>query len=602
MKTSIIILTHNKLEYTKKCIESIRKYTQSGTYEMIIIDNNSTDGTTDWLRRQKDLRVIYNKKNVGFPKGCNQGIEVAKGDNILLLNNDTVVTSNWLANLTKCLYSSEDIGAVGAITNNCSYYQAINVQYKSLDEMHAFASKHNQSNPQLWEERLKLVGFCMLIKREVIDKIGLLDEMFTPGNFEDDDYSLRIRLAGYRLILCKDTFIHHFGSVSFKQDNGRYAQLLAENRKKFIAKWGFDSTYSTSIRNEIIDLIDAPKGKEINVLEIGCACGGTLLKIKDLYKKANLHGIELNENAAKSAKLFANVIATDVENGELSYPENYFDYIILADVLEHLHEPWTVITQLKKYLRQSGQILASIPNIMHFTVIKNLLHGRWSYEDAGILDKTYLRFFTLSEIEKMFTGAGYSIKKTCSTVLRQTEADTKFIEQLVSLSGNGQLYDQFKAYQYIIIANKAEYIASERILADSAADIDTQNLRQLTFVLRRIENDIHKSDNLDHLIKALANGSIKSDDILRVVKKDIIKKEELLQTIAVHCEKRDMFEVAFSLLEYAYTINPQNSDTVFNLAHIAFRFGEKEVALKLLNRLENKDEEINSFIQTLMGA
>ncbi|MEM5687389.1 glycosyltransferase family 2 protein [Bacillus cereus] len=166
MKTSIIVLTHNKLEYTKLCVESINQFTRKGTYELIIVDNNSTDGTVEWLREQDDIKVIYNQENMGFPKGCNQGIVLAEGDNILLLNNDTIVTHNWLENLINVLYSSDEIGAVGPITNSCSYYQAIDVNYKSIEEMHEFSRNKNVINNDLWEERLKLIGFCMLIKKK----------------------------------------------------------------------------------------------------------------------------------------------------------------------------------------------------------------------------------------------------------------------------------------------------------------------------------------------------------------------------------------------------------------------------------------------------
>ena len=139
MKTSIIILTYNKLEYTKQCIESIREFTEKDSYELIVIDNNSTDETPKWLEEQEDIIAILNEDNKGFPKGCNQGMEIATGDNILLLNNDTVVTKNWLENLTTALYSDESVGAVGPVTNNCSNFQNIAVNYNNLEEMKVFA-------------------------------------------------------------------------------------------------------------------------------------------------------------------------------------------------------------------------------------------------------------------------------------------------------------------------------------------------------------------------------------------------------------------------------------------------------------------------------
>lgn len=92
-KTSIIILTYNNLVYNRICVDSIRKYTKENTYEIVVVDNNSTDGTREWLKEQKDIVAIFNEENVGFPKGCNIGIAAAgKENDILFLNNDTVVT------------------------------------------------------------------------------------------------------------------------------------------------------------------------------------------------------------------------------------------------------------------------------------------------------------------------------------------------------------------------------------------------------------------------------------------------------------------------------------------------------------------------------
>lgn len=237
--TSIVILTYNKLEYTKLCLNSIRQYTEPATYDIIVVDNHSTDGTVAWLQSQPDLRLILNNDNIGFPAGCNQGIAIAGGDSVLLLNNDTIVAPEWLANLRQCLFSAPDIGAVGAVTNSCSNFQSIACEYGSIEEMLSFARRNNRSNAELWEDRGRLVGYCMLIKSEVIEKVGLLDEIFSPGNYEDDDYSLRIRKAGYRLILCRDAFVHHFGSISFAENTVPYNTLLETNKQKFIAKWGF---------------------------------------------------------------------------------------------------------------------------------------------------------------------------------------------------------------------------------------------------------------------------------------------------------------------------------------------------------------------------
>ena len=251
-KTSIIILSCNTLELLQLCIASIHEYTEAGTYEIIVVDNASEDGSAEWLKEQKDLRCIYNEENLGFPKGCNQGLEIATGTELLLLNSDTVVTKDWLKNLRRALCSSSKVGAVGCVTNYCSNNQRIEASYKNIEEMLAFAADYNKSDSVLWEKRTKLVGFCYLFKREVLEKIGFLDERFSPGNYEDDDFSLRILQAGYDLLLCRDTFIHHFGSASFEKKlkvqneaemRERYNATLMRNQAIFFEKWQVPEDY-----------------------------------------------------------------------------------------------------------------------------------------------------------------------------------------------------------------------------------------------------------------------------------------------------------------------------------------------------------------------
>ncbi len=294
--TSIIILTYNNLQYNKDCINSIRSYTPKDSYEIVVVDNNSTDGTAQWLEEQNDIKSILNKENKGFPAGCNQGIKAAaEGNDILLLNNDTVVTPNWLENLQTCLYSEKSIGAVGPVTNSCSNFQAITTDYKNTDEMIAFAKTINVSNPLKWEERVRLIGFCLLIKNEVIKKIGLLDEIYGKGNCEDDDYSLRMRKSGYRLMLCGDCFIHHYGSLSFSKLNHDFVEVLQANKNIFKRKWGFDPfLIAIDERFVLNNYINRIKGVK-NILVVNSSAGSMLLYLKKKFPKSDITGIETNK-------------------------------------------------------------------------------------------------------------------------------------------------------------------------------------------------------------------------------------------------------------------------------------------------------------------
>jgi len=240
--TSIMIPAHNQLAYTKQCIDSIRQFTDE-PYELIVVDNGSTDGTPEYLQTLGEVTLITNTDNRGFPAAVNQGIKAAQGKQILLLNNDTIVTTGWLRRLLEVLHSDANIGLVGPVSNNVSGYQQIPVDYQDLAELDGFAWSR-----QCWflpaaarEARLtdvdRLIGFCLLIKREVIENIGLFDEQFGIGNFEDNDFCRRAGRAGYRLVIAQDAFVHHFGSTTFRATGVDFAALLQENQRKYEQKW-----------------------------------------------------------------------------------------------------------------------------------------------------------------------------------------------------------------------------------------------------------------------------------------------------------------------------------------------------------------------------
>ncbi len=237
--SSIVILTYNQLDYTRITIDSIRRHTKS-PYEIIIVDNASTDGTVEYLKAQKDIRTIFNEENVGFPAGCNQGMGVAKGDYIVLLNNDVIVTDGWLEGMIECSEADPKIGIVGPMTNWISGCQLEpNANYKKASQVQEFAAKYRRKNRKRWLEVPRVAGFCMLIKRTLLDQIGGLDSAFGIGICEDDDYCMRARLAGSRIAVAREVFIHHFGSKSFGKDGlEKYREVIRVNETIFKKKWG----------------------------------------------------------------------------------------------------------------------------------------------------------------------------------------------------------------------------------------------------------------------------------------------------------------------------------------------------------------------------
>lgn len=242
---SIIALTYNQLEYTKSFVESVFEHTNI-PYELILVDNASNSETVEYLNSlcetNKSTKVVFNSTNLGFPKGVNQGINLASGKYVLIANNDIVVTKDWLVRMIEVAESQNEIGLVGPISNAVSGVQLDKAaKYDSVGQMHKYAKQIQRKNHQKVMEFPRIAFLCTLIKKEVIEKIGGLDERFSPGNFEDDDFCLRAQTVGYKTVIAQDVFIHHYGSKSFKANGpDEYAKRLEHNKEVFIEKWGAD--------------------------------------------------------------------------------------------------------------------------------------------------------------------------------------------------------------------------------------------------------------------------------------------------------------------------------------------------------------------------
>lgn len=233
---SIIIPCFNNLRYTRECIEHLTRNTKT-PYELIVVDNGSTDGTAAYVKKNTKARLIENRDNLGFAKAINQGMRAARGEFMVWLNNDVIVTPGWLEGLIACAERSPRIGAVGPCTNETVGYQKVaRAPYRGDKELYRFAQAWSLKNGGRAIAAHRLVGFCLLLKREAVKQVGLLDKRFGLGCYEDYDYCLRLRQAGYDLTCALDVFVHHHGHKSFKNDKAMLSQA-ARNRDLFLEKW-----------------------------------------------------------------------------------------------------------------------------------------------------------------------------------------------------------------------------------------------------------------------------------------------------------------------------------------------------------------------------
>jgi GT2 family glycosyltransferase len=243
---SIIVPCFGQLEFTRHCVAALARYTRR-PFELIAVDNGSTDGTAAYLAGVADaaafpVRVLTNPENRGFPAAINQGLAAARGEYLVLLNNDAVVTDGWLDQLVALAGAMQSIGLAGPMSNYAPPPQLVeSVPYRDLAGMHAFAARWRQEHRGQWQTADKLSGFCLLLTRRVRETIGGLDERFGLGFFDDDDLALRATRAGFELAVARDCFVHHFGSRTFAGAGIDAGALLAENQARFAAKWGPES-------------------------------------------------------------------------------------------------------------------------------------------------------------------------------------------------------------------------------------------------------------------------------------------------------------------------------------------------------------------------
>jgi len=251
----IIIPTYNNVELTKTCFRTIRQNT-SYPYRVIWVDNGSTDMTEAAKELEGWNRIcIYLPKNIGFVGAINEGLRVSNADAVCLLNNDTEVSAGWLTKLINTLYADKDLGIVGPITGPPAIL-------KRYDSHHNIAfQQHNARMPALpyyknlddFNKRIEtqfagktgpvdFVAFlCAVIKREVIEKVGLLDTRFDFGMWDDCDWNMSAKAAGYKVALAWDTCIIHKGRSTFKviqkEESLDVDGLIRKNKKYLDEKW-----------------------------------------------------------------------------------------------------------------------------------------------------------------------------------------------------------------------------------------------------------------------------------------------------------------------------------------------------------------------------
>jgi GT2 family glycosyltransferase len=220
VKVSIIIPVWNGREVLPACLDALLAQGYPN-FEVIVVDNASADGSADFVSRNySQVRLIRNRRNLGFARGCNVGLRAAQGDAMVLLNQDTVAQAGWLEALVSAL-SDPQVGVAG-----CKILETdgktLNHCGGSLDIMSARTQHRGAGEPDegQYDEAVDVeyvTGAALAVRRDVLEHVGLLDERFFPGYYEDADFCLRVREAGFRIRYAPDAVVIHHVSTSTHQ-------------------------------------------------------------------------------------------------------------------------------------------------------------------------------------------------------------------------------------------------------------------------------------------------------------------------------------------------------------------------------------------------
>ncbi|MDR2599225.1 MAG: glycosyltransferase [Oscillospiraceae bacterium] len=435
---SIMVLCYGKVEYTKIAVNSLLKYTDFERYkvEIIVVNNGSNDNgeTSEYLKSIKDkhIKTIELKHPLGY-NAYSLGPIAALGRYFIEFHSDVVATENWLNNLMDCITSDYNIGAVVATCNWTSNYQIVTTDYKDPKtddtEMQIFAAKHNKSNSSKWEDRAAIIPTSGYLVPTILYRHLLRDPWFYYGQFTDDDMAVFLRRSEFRQIVAKDTFLHHFGSITSTAEVRENNSLL-NMRERFYSKWGVDAWSSRELNSSIYNYIkNLNIDKQLNILFIDPMFCTIVYFMKKYFDSRN---ITLNKIAAivtnNDYTLDAKVIFDEVYSGELKNTlpklKDEYDYIFFTcDIEEYINEGFSqLLSTLHSVISEKTRIVFTLKNPGYYKTINEFLDGEVD-PDAFNIPWKGLRFIDpmYVYIEAVNVGFKCNVNNILDTNIKHSE-------------------------------------------------------------------------------------------------------------------------------------------------------------------------------------
>lgn len=387
-EVSIILQAYNRLEKTRRCLESVLTYTAGIDYELILVDNGSEDGTLEYFQVVPHCKkkIIHLTKNLGaaYPSSALRLSEL--GRFICFLPNDLIVTPHWLENLLICMKSDDRIGMVNPVSSNTSNLQCVEFSCADEEEMQKKAAQLNRSDPRKWEDRQRLITLGTLYRKEALLAIGWpLGDVGFFHDFGDDDDTFRIRRMGYRTVLAGDTWVCHDHDLRHGEgkDPVEFQKSLDIGQANFREKYfGVDAW--EDVNNYYIPYFDhfpnpSSTGR-LRVLGVDTRCGTPILDVKNWLRKFGLFDVDLSA-FTQDPKYWLDLktickgpVICDREEFLIdSFLWESFDYIVADQSLNRYHEPVKMLRDLFSLCKKGGYLVCKLTNAYSFREYLHLL-------------------------------------------------------------------------------------------------------------------------------------------------------------------------------------------------------------------------------------
>jgi GT2 family glycosyltransferase len=418
---SIIVYAYKNVEITKACIDSIYQFTNGiGTEVELII---RSDGAGD-QELNDYLSTLNVKKTFIYPKNVrlfDDVLEAAEGKYIFGVNNDIVVTENWLSNLLTVLETDKNVGMVIPVTNQAGNNQTVPLldEQDDIQTAQEKASQFNRSDATNWFHREKLNNYLWGMPSKLVKGIMLDDLQFNGGFFSDDDLSLRIRLAGYSIVLASDTFVYHHGSVSYSEAPQEQKVAASDTffRKYLFSTWGpnFNTNYLSG--NKTINHLIKSASHPVKILALDDGIAANSLNLSNIaldnHISCELFGSYHNKVYLPYVESTFNEIYSFPYDGDFTrVTDNQFDLIFFGNSSPLDNNYLEILAKLQKSLTQDGKIILLVDNVSNIdNIVKSIKNANanfvWWRQDS-IHTNANMYQTLVSKLESQLTKTGFN--------------------------------------------------------------------------------------------------------------------------------------------------------------------------------------------------